>query len=261
MAKEKESIEGVFGNITTALYHIRASSSGNLQRYYISNINLQLITTKIFKLEPHEALNALSLTLTDIAEIQHTNAHTVFIEPTGDSADVREYAYDDEGRAFFDDEGNQRRKPSPRDIYNQEVIAKEANQKALSKIEAELLTLKDKLIDRINSLETSPKSKLKLELSVEEIATLFRGLEKAGVIFLDKNPPLSAFIAQNFSSKKEAVISSKSFSNKMSENKEATINSVLAMLDNVDISLKLTTLFYWRLTTPNRLGFSGSFSG
>jgi hypothetical protein len=42
---------------------------------------------------------------------------------------------------------------------------------------------------------------------------------------------------------------------------DKNIDYPAAYVVNVDISLKLTTLFYCKLTTPNRLPFSRSFSG
>ena len=75
-------------------------------------------------------------------------------------------------------------------------------------------------------------------MSVDEIATLFRGLEKAGIIIIGKNVSISTFVAQNFSAKKVDSISSKSISNKMSEHTEGTINSVLSILDKVANEVK-----------------------
>lgn len=103
----------------------------------------------------------------------------------------------------------------------------------VSKYQTELVAIKDELVHRIESKQGSKRDKIRLELSVEEIATLFRGLEKTGIIDTKNNPSISQFIAQNFLAKSGAPISPKSLSNKMSTHTESTINSVLAALEKV----------------------------
>jgi len=232
--KDKESIDEVFGKLTTALYKIKQSGSILLQQSYIHNIKLEIITSKIFEFPPNTALAHLDLALKDIGEIKEANSNIVLVEPTGASADVREVAFDEEeGHEIFNEENNPIIQQSPRDIYKDELEAKKSNELNLNKIEAELNALKDKLSKRIAALETSGRNKIKLNFTVEEFGILFAAFEKNKIINIPNKRALSRLIAETFSSKDKDEFTAEKLNNSFTTFSEKSLETMHLYLTNM----------------------------
>jgi putative aminopeptidase FrvX len=109
---------------------------------------------------------------------------------------------------------------------------------AVENTEAELISLRNELIERTALLETTVKDKVKLNLSVDEIGLLFRSLKDAGIIEIDTVTGLARFIAQNFESKLMGNLSTNNLYNKITTPVGKSAPAVLAKLDEVANAVK-----------------------
>ena len=212
-SKPDPSIDDIFAVLTSNLYLIKSCNIKSVNELKIST-NPNIIRNQIFRFRD-EALIYVDTSLHSIADIKSLGdkvANKIARNAIEELDDISEEQYRSNSMTMITS--------------------------MLENTESELMSIKQELQERSALLTTSGKDKLKLDMSVDEIATLFRGLEKAGIIIIGKNVSISTFVAQNFSAKKVDSISSKSISNKMSEHTEGTINSVLSILDKVANEVK-----------------------
>lgn len=125
----------------------------------------------------------------------------------------------------------------------EEVVEEKAKFVARLKVEVnryliELEKIKEELLKRIEAKQGSQREKIKLNLSVDEIGALFRGLEEAKIIPERKHTALSRIIAQTFMTKSTDDLKSNNLKNQLDAPTEPAINSVIGKLNDIALALK-----------------------
>jgi hypothetical protein len=212
-SKVEPTIDDIFAVLTSNLYLIKSCKIKSVNELKI-NIHGNVIRTHIFRFQG-VALSYIDTSLQSITDIKSLGDKVV----DNIKKDIIEE---------LDDISEEQNRGNAMSIINS----------AVENTEAELISLRNELIERTALLETTVKDKVKLNLSVDEIGLLFRSLKDAGIIEIDTVTGLARFIAQNFESKLMGNLSTNNLYNKITTPVGKSAPAVLAKLDEVANAVK-----------------------
>jgi hypothetical protein len=216
--KTKPEMQYLFAGMSYVLHRLTLCDLKTITGTIWQRSNWAGLRRDIWKGDPEEAIRYIDLTIDKLSQIKALG-DKIYQNLTDEV--IENKLVDDETGAPYD--------------YDNRMESKSICRYFLDSTESELKTIRETITSNL-AFTAKPKSdKIKMNLSVGEMAVFFRLFEEAKIVPLNSRGKMGRMIVENISPKgKEEIESSESISNKMGYDMNAdNIPPVMSLLESM----------------------------